>query len=306
MKKNTFFTEAINYFTNFACKNLDDVTWNTLNIINDPTAHQPTPELNMLPLPIKEYVMQLARNEIKLNYEIILEHSDTINLFCICPTTHIVVTHGANKELRLWDLKTNSYITTFPENNHIHTLRFKPDGSQLATVAYYNDINVSHIKIWGLQLQKLLYSIKQKHYVYHIDFTQGASSNVLTVFTQKPYGNKEKVLTLWSLDKNANPILLGSTSPLQWTGEELTHTDVPYKKHYTGYLHGHDRSILYITKKYCPDLHSCRQAIENNTCADTLSNIPNSQPYSLLTKYEQKMIDTDIIKKAAALTLQKK
>ena len=219
----------------------------------------------------------------------------------------MIVTHSTDRKLNLWDLNEGIYVASFPDNSYINTLCFNPDGSQLATVAYYPETNESLIKIWKPQLQQLLHTIKHRHHVYHLNFTQGASNNILTVFMQKPSDNREKMLTLWSLNGDTKPTLLGYTSPLPWTGEELTDIDAPYKKYYDSHFSGDGTSTLYITKKYCPELHLCKQAIENNLRPETLTKIRETQPYSRLTKYEKNMVDTHIIRKAAALlTLQQK
>ena len=274
-EKNNFFAKAIDYFSNFARQNLDNVTCNTINIVNNPTLEQPIQQLNMLPLPIKKYTMLRVRDEIKLNYKITLLLSDTVHLFKICPSTDVIATQSKDKKLTLWNLKTGLLINTLPENDPLLLICFSADGSRMGTAVHYktsDDRPMSRIKIWDPLLQKLLYVITQKSFVYHIDFIQGAQNNILTVFTQKKHHEqKNRRLTLWSLTLNKEkPKRLGHTSPLPWRGDQLVEIN---NEKYKVCVHSEDESIVCIKKKNCTALHICKQAIENNTRLETLNKI---------------------------------
>ena len=300
--KNSSFANAINYFMQFTHKNINSVSCDTLDIVNDPETQQSIEQLNKLPLYIKKYMMKRVCNEVESTYEVALKHSDIVELFCICPVTQLVVTHTLNRQLHLWDLKTGGYITTLPEKDYIYTMHLNDNGTLLATVNHYHKNNMSHIKIWDTQSQKLLSIIKENFFVYHVDFTQETSNNILTVFAQASRTHKKKCLFLWSLNDNAQPIFLGRTSQLQWKDELLTDEDAPYKKIYNTYFYGFDRSILYIAKKNCPELYLCKKAIKNCSYPDTLNNILNTKIYSQLTEYEKQMVSQQIAHKVMLQT----
>ena len=299
-QKNCFFKRAIDYFLTFAHKNIDNVNHKTLDIVSNPNCDQPVAELNLLPSFIKKYVMFLARNEIKLTYEIKLEHCDQVLSFDICPLTQKIVTHSKDRKVRLWDLDTGEYVNTFPETNYVNTLKFNGDGSLLVTTAYFNDTNESFIRIWEPNNQEMLSVIQLPHYVYHLDFTQDQLHKTLTAFIYKEK-TEQKILGLWNIEDANHPAFLGFSSPLPWKGETLIDVHAPYKHYYNSHFHDHDRSTLYVEKKHCDDLHLCQQAIENCTMADALPNISNSSPFKNLTKYEERMVGKAIITKMAQL-----
>lgn len=299
-KQNSYFAETINYFSKFARKNLDSVTGNTIDTIGNPEASQPMQQLNSLPPSIKQYTMLCADNEAAFTYTIVLPHAQSVRAFDVCPTTHMAATHSKDKMLYLWDLKTGLCINTLPENDLLTLIQFNADGSLMGTVAHYrtsDNRQESHIKIWDPLVQKLLHTIKQGFSVYHIDFTHGTPHNTLAIFTQENHAHRHKFLTLWAINKQTSPTLLGHTTQLPWAGEHLTDNKLLYKKDYECFVCPNKKSLLHITKRKCHALHLCKQAIENNSNPDTLTNIRCSQTYQQLTKYEKQMVKKQIAEK---------
>jgi WD40 repeat protein len=301
-KKNNFFAEAVDYFTKFAHTNVGNVTCDTIDIVNNPESNQLIPELNLLPLPIKQYIMHRVYTEVldedALDYEITLPLSNVI-LFEICPSTDVIATFSKDKKLNLWDLTTGLYINSLQENNSVNLIRFNTDGSLIGTVFHYTTAQSSRpksrIKIWGPQLQDLLHTINQDNFVYHIDFTQGTADTVLTIFSQEHHDQQHKTLTLWLLEKEKHK-LLGHTSPFPWRGDQLS--GIKNEK-YNSFTHPNNNSKICIIKKNCSALYLCKQAIENNNNVDVLQNIPLSTTYSQLTEYEQNIVTKKINKKSA-------
>ncbi len=297
-EKNTFFDEAINYFIKLARKNRDNVTCATINAIDNPASHQPVQLLNTIPREIKEYVMQQAYNEITLTYNMILAHPHKVRLLAVHPATDRAVTHSTDSQLRIWDLKTGSAIT-FQENNPIILIQFNQDGSLMATATHYttrNNHTKSRIKIRKPLSEKPLHTITQDAHVYHINFMQGSSNNILAAFAQEhnnAFGRHDRILTLWQLNDIQEPIKLCSSSPLPWRQDQLTEF-LSDKKKYEGSINDDDDTIVCIIKKRCVTLHLCKQAIENNTHLDTLNDIHATLPYQRLTEYEQQLINKDI------------
>ena len=183
--KNDHYKNAVLYFFNFACKNKDNVTIDTLETIQDPTLLQPTTELNQLPIHFKKYLMDAAYNNLKDSYAIIhTGHTDTINFFDICIATHQAATSSQDKTLRLWSLLTGKLIHTFPEDNAstIFCIAFNPDGSLLATAdrpdgSYHagpycasNKVN-NIIKIWSTESAQLLHAMQHNTEIRSLCYT---------------------------------------------------------------------------------------------------------------------------------------
>ncbi|HLJ31720.1 MAG TPA: hypothetical protein VKU36_04740, partial [Candidatus Babeliales bacterium] len=284
--KNNTFANAIDYFLSFARKNIDNVNYTTIDAISNFQAEQPTPELNILPPLVKQYVMLLARNEIKLTYEIKLEHCDDVLNFEICPFNQKIVTHCKNRTLGLWDLNTGNYVASFPEQNYLNILKFNGDGSLLVTAAYFDDTNESHIKIWDPTNQQAVCMIQLKHYVYHLDFVQDQHYKTLTAFIFREKTDRQKLLGLWNIENTEHPTFLGFSSAFPWKGEKLIDTSNSYGDYYNSHFYDTDKSTLYVEKKHCPDLHLCQQTIENCRRREVVGNVCSSIPYKDLSKYE--------------------
>lgn len=290
-KKNIFFAKSVDYFSEFARKNLDNVNHVTIDIVNNPAVDQLVKKLNKLAPRIKEYIMLRVRDEIALTYTMSFEHPQPLNCFDICPATHTLATHSRNKELYLYNLKTNSCIRSFPENDNLNQICFNADGSKMATVAHcttFNKFYTSRIKIWNPPLEHLAHVITQKYFAYHVAFMKNKSNDMLAVFTKKP--DKEKrILTLWEINQPV-PTIIAKTCPLPWKEECLTIFDPINKKDYTCGFHPQSSSTVCVTKHNCHELHLCKQAIENNVRPETLANIYNSQAYHTLTACETTLV----------------
>jgi hypothetical protein len=297
-EKNIFFNEAINYFSQYARTNRDAVTYETIDIIDNPKLQQPVTQLNSLAQPIKNYIMQRTQDRCRLTYDISLTHRCMVRLFIIHPTTDRAVTHSTDNQLRIWDLTTGKIIMNFQEKNALVLIQFNQDGSLMATaVAYklkHNDQMKSRIKIRDpLSQGRPLYTFTQDARVYHINFMQFPSQNIIATFAQEEYDRKDRILTLWQCNDEQKFIKHSCSGPLPWRGDEIIEFFSDREK-YEGYLDEEDEKIVLITKKKCPALYLCKQAIENHDCVDSLNDIKQKQPYQRLTEYEKELIQKDI------------
>lgn len=296
-KKNIFFDEALNYFSNLTRNNRDAVTYKTIDIIDQ----QPIPQLKSVALPIKNYIMQQVQDKCKLTYDIDLTHTHTVRLFAVHPTTDRAVTHSTDNQLRIWDLTTGSMISNFTEKDPIVLIQFNADGSLMATAAPYTTRNhevKSHIKIRKVLSEPPLDTFTQNNRVYHINFMQDSSNNnnILATFAQEEkniHGRSDRILTMWQRNDEQKFAQFGSSSPLPWRGDTLIEF-LSDKEKYDGCINDENDKIVRITKKKCAALHLCKQTIENNDCLNSLTNIKQKQVYLQLTEYEKKLIKKDI------------
>lgn len=289
-QKNNFFNKAINHCTQLACTNINNVTVDTLDIVNNYQERQPTEQLNNLPLLIKKYVMSRVWNGIKTNYQLRFKHPQRVYVYTLCPTRNILVAHCIDKHLHLWNFNTGQKIDTLAEEKYLGALSFNNDGSQLATAAYYNN-NISLIKIWDITSKKIISTFTQEDFVYHIEFLKDTSQNTLVAFTETK-GNK-KILNLYTFDSNTKPTFSGTISSAE---QSIDNCDS--YKNYEINVDENDRSIALLTKKNCPALYLCKRALNNGVQTDACF-IYKSETFSQLTEFEQKIIKKKSLQKKA-------
>jgi hypothetical protein len=304
-KKNIFFEKAINHFTGYARENVDNVTVNTIDFVADPRLNQPDNQLNLLPLPIKTYIMSRVYDEIESRYPIDITLSATVILCKICPAINMIATYSKDKILSLWDLTTGLHNAHFATGNlAINMIQFNSDGLKMGTVAHYVHLKDNRPKsciiIWNTYTQQQLHCITEDNSVYHIDFAQDKNNNTLAVFSQDQKYSHHKKLTLWLLNKQ-QPEKNVEISPLPWAGETLI--DIKLDNTYEGAVDSDNDKTVRITKKISPALHLCQKAVENHDYHSTIDQIKNSSSYIQLTDYEKKLIDKQIISKKAWLAI---
>jgi WD40 repeat protein len=290
-KKNIFFNEAINYFSTSVHKNIDQVTYKTIDIVDNPTAEQPSPEFNNIPQEIREYIMQKVHDEIDLWYEIPLPHPDAVHRFAIHPATDRAITYSFDYQLRVWDLTTASIFFTCMGDNAIDLVQFNENGSLFATASRYRTYNsdeISYIKIYDLIAQKLLLTMQHDARVYHVKFIKNSPLQLTTFGKKKIDGYKHAIVTLWHLNTKKPSTYDSKISPWQGKNFNFFASDK-----YAGYVDD-DENTVRIIKKKCAPLYICKQAIKNNTDVNTLDTIPRSQQYHQLTQYEKQLISTKI------------
>ena len=296
-KKNSFFAQAINYFTQLGYSNIENSTVQTLDIVNDYTAQQPTEQLNTLPLIIKQYITLCAWNNIKASYTIQLHHPQPVYIYSLCPASGNIIVHSTDKHLHLWNCNTGEKIDTFSEDNYLLAICFNNNGSKFATTSYKN--NKSLIKIWNIAPKKILSTFSQDNYVYHLEFLTDTSNDTLTTFIKT---DNEKFLQLYNCDHHMKPICLGKIPSIKRS--TCCDTYDSYKNYEINVCED-NRSILFFTKKRCPELHLCERAIMNGVQTDA-SFVYRTNTYSRLTKVEKQIVEEKIIKKNETLISSKK
>jgi len=297
-KKNNFFTKTIDYFTECGCKNIQNVTADTLDIINDSNAPQPIEQLNKLSLIIKQYIMSRAWNSIETSYTVEFKHPQPIYIYSICLASHKIIIHSTDKNLHLWDFNSGKKIDVFPEKTYLSALSFNNDGSLFATSSYY-DNDKSLIKIWQTASKKTISTFSQDHFVYHLKFLENSSDNVLAMFLNN---NNEIFLNVCTFDNNMKPVYVGT---IPSTEKSMNCNKYDSYKNYEVSFSDDDRSILYLTKKTCPELYLCKQAMKNGIQTDA-SFIYKSKTHAQLTEFEEKIFKEKISEKTSLLILPKK
>lgn len=151
-QKNISFAQAIDYFRYLALNNVNSVTCDNLEMIENPVLPQPIKELNALPLLIREYVMFFIRDQIKREYTIpfFLGEENKIISFDISPHTHLVATSSVCKTCCLWSLKTGELVYLLPENIRINTVQFNNNGTKLKLFMNSDTQNKQVIKIYNI------------------------------------------------------------------------------------------------------------------------------------------------------------
>ncbi len=300
-KKNILFNETITYFMNFARQNLDDVSYKTVQIIDDPQKKQPADQLNKIALPIKTYIMQTTRKEQCLEYDIPLIHERTVCSFAIHSKTDTAASYSYDEVLHIWNLKTGKEKIKLKKYPPIAFIQFNQDGSRIATISNYtgqDQAETSYIRILNSQTAEQLYKIKQNNYVYHFNFMQDAH-NMLAIFTLKENSKdsrQDRIMYLWQLNDKNEYIQNGSSLPLPWRCERFAEFLSDTKK-YGGFIDESNGKILHITAKKGIAFHLCTNAIQNHNNMGSLEEINSSNPYKKLTEYEKQLVAQKIIKR---------
>ena len=299
--KNKHFRQAIEYFITLAREDLDNVTINTLELIDDSTELQSITQLNKLPAAIKKYVMNYAYRSIIHPYDIILTgHTKAINFFDISAASHHAITSSKlENRLCLWDLTNGKLLYSFPR--YADCLTFNLDGSKVAEAT--NNINGTNISVWQTTSPKSIVQAELGREIREIKYLFYGTNDVLFIcngnqyrplFATIKFNNELNKLELTSLTRF--PINISFLDALS-----LFRTALPcaYRTR-DPYLSKNADSDLTITKLNCPDLYLCQQAVKNSpSSAHLIKNLPVFQK---LTEFEQNMICKSLPPKLQQLT----
>jgi hypothetical protein len=295
--KNDTFKYAIEYFIDLARKNLDNVTIETLETVQNPSLQQPVAELNALPSFFKQYVMERAYNSIDLTYTISLtKHDDIILFFDLHPSTHRAATSCADKKFRLWDLQTGKIIRIFLNDDYINYIHFNADGSCMVTASNYDD-DTSLIKTWDTQSGHL---INTTHLTIPTDTIRYANNNMIIACDGKQTVPTITTMAADTLQKITEAKLLYTvyilnSSYINW--ENVYRTENPHIQEFG--------STLTITKTNCRPFYLCMQAAKN--IQHLSSHTINEQPlYKKLTTHEKDIVAKEQSEKIEALIAIKK
>jgi hypothetical protein len=289
-QKNSFFELSIKHFINLATEDLKNVTSETLKIIEDTTAEQPTPQLNKLPQEIKTYIMHCALNSIDCTYSFPLKHESTVKAFDICPQIDTAATNTENGTLYLWDLnKAINKKEAVASNEYYCGLQFNKEGSLLAGAEKFTPATC--IRIWNMATKQKTHTVQAPSPMYHMDFLDQSAQPTLCTFSAK---NDVKSLHLWQLDDNAQPQCIGTLPVLPWTNGSKTNINPKSRPPYTGTVK--NPLTVTITKNRCLKLYLCTKAIKNSFAQLKAENITASNSYKKSVEAEQYIIDNDIKK----------
>ena len=294
-EKNTFFEAAIDYFSDIARDNINNVTYATIDTINNPENIQPIPQLNTIPQPIKEYFMKAACKEMSIPYDIPLTHDCAVQIFAIHPKSDTAASYCYGKTLHMWDLKTGTEKKQIVRHPNVDFIQFSYDGSRMAVINNLLTTHLckkSHIEIINSSTMERIDIIKQNNHVYFVDFMQQQSNNTVATFVfekNDKYNRHNRLMHLWQLNKQNKYILINSSLPLPW-GCEQPIEFLSDKKKYEGNLDEETNKIIQITVKRRAALHLCSQALKNHKDLSLINNITTSQTYQQLTEYEKQLV----------------
>lgn len=279
-KKNDFFMKTITYFCELANKNLNCVTNNTLDIINNPLCQQPIAQLNKLILPFKQYAMAVAYKDIQFLHNVVFEgHTNSIQSIDISKTAHLVASASEDESFRLWDFDNGKQLHVFEEKADCGYVRFNTDGSQLATATTCeHNPEKSRIMIWNTQSKKRLYKIETIGPITWIDFIPG--KNETTLIVAKPFS-----VSYYTLKKNSKPVFL-RTRNNGITTEKITSLNNSMDKNHN----------WYITKNSRP-LALCNQALNNINKEEDLATIELTVIYKNLSEHEKEIFKAKLNQK---------
>ena len=278
--KNKQCANALEHFIALARKNVENVTIDTLQTIQSSNLEQPIAQLNQLPTQhIKADIMRQALKKTNHPYDIVLHgHTDTIAHFDICEITHRAATSSKDNTLRLWNLKTGQLVHRFPESKElIHCVQFNSDGSRLLTAT--NLLNKTCIlKIWETESAQL-------HDIATIDMAVWKlESGTDNIFIACNYDNFGPRITVVSINNDR----IKKVASTCLTYKKCLYTvDSKHWRHYEA--KDPNSKTLMVTKKTCPPLYVCEQAIKNTPhISPEKSELLMKDPiYKSLTEYEE-------------------
>lgn len=288
-RKNHIFAQVTTYLIAIAYKNLQNITPETLTLIENPAKKQRAEILNALPKLFKLYVMSKALNKIEYSYKIKLSHTSPVLSADICATTHQAVTSTADGTLNLWDLKTGTCVYSFPKEDVVNEVCFNQDGTQLATATKF--LGSSTIKIWNPQSKQLLHRIQDAPFlVTNLEYTTSLDYPTLCTYYFSHDSNLSA--TLWAVD-HQQIRELGSLSIYP----PLSNTMIT-KKNYSAKKPAYTapNSKILTVSKNCPELKLCKQALEKAEKIEYVQEIKEGKTYTSLTPFEQSSLSRYIKK----------
>jgi hypothetical protein len=275
-KKNSSCKQALEYFLAFAQRNINKVTFYSLEAIQNPTAQQKVAQLNKLPAPIKQLLMESAYNKTTGEYTINLKgHTDKITFFDICTVTHHAATSSLDKTLRLWNLQTGKYVLTFPEKNAdtISCIAFNHDGSLLATIKQVRAGTPKVIDLWDTK------SAQRLHTIQH---------NNTNLQTSSEYSNDVKMLV--GVIKTYAQYNANNPNARYYR----THWNNKYHTQYLPRCNPH--ATLSIKKLNCRSLTICEHMVKN-TPNLLLEHFEQKPLFNELTEYEKNIATKSLVDK---------
>jgi len=293
--KNSHCKQAIEHFNNLARQNIDNVTIDTLEAIQNPTLQQPIAQLNQLPPIIKQLIMESEYSKIKPSYNISLKgHTRAINFFDICPQAHLAATSSWDQTLRLWDLKTGNLIHMFSgTDNTVDCMSFNKEGSHLATAKLCGD-RTSSLNIWDTQSGKHLQTIKVAHRIATLNY----ANNTIITCEEADY---LPTITVFSVTKDTIDVLHHTDLPRKSSFPKESMCTYwykgwsPYKGNNPYYQKHNFKSTLTIAKQTDSPLYLCERIVANTPQLSS-NQIKQQSLFQQLTEYEQKIITASLQK----------
>jgi hypothetical protein len=301
-KKNNFINIAVIHFLYYARENLERVTIDTIETINNPDETQPTEQLNRLPPSLRSYIMKYALASEKHSYIIPLKHDDYIIAFDICAPADLVVTTTRNQtkgsNIIVWDLKKGSRAQEITTQAQIASICFNNTGSQLAASAGYND--EYSIEIWNATAGNKLYTIPVASNILHIGYMNNTIGHKDILLCHRNTSEEKRIiLDEWSL-KTKEPQHKRSC-------EVFAQYYIP-----CGYIEGNyqasyplqaltENNTLEVKKRNCNHLYLLEKAIINSTTPNALQKLKRMQLFQDLTPYEKNKLQEIYVQKGTLL-----
>lgn len=277
--KNKNFSEAIAYFFHFAQKNLDTVTCDTLQYVEDSSQRQCILQLNQIPQAIKEYLMKAAYKKIDPSYIMDLKTESDIHLCNVCPKKHLAATYHANKKIYIWDLKKNTH-EGFVKSCYVKTIVFNPYEPQLAIGRQEKDTIEPVIEIWNLENKQLIQKLTFKDYkcdLLDINFSKKTDGKYIISACL------ERLMHQWILEEKKCEDMGGISGIKVYPRIDDNVKRGCYTIDCANSIFG--ISQVKISKK-CRKLFVCVQAIKSLTKQKDIVKITSSKSYEPLTEYE--------------------
>ncbi len=288
--KNKNFSDALDYFSIFAKKNVDTVACDTLQYVEDSTQKQPILQLNQLPQAIKAYLMKTVYNKIDHSYIITLKTGSDIHLCDVCPKKHLAATYHANKNIYIWDLKKNTH-EDFVKSCFVKVIVFNPYEPQLVIGRQEKDRIEPVIEIWNLENKQLIHKLIFKDYEYDlldINFSNKTDGKYIIS------AGLERLMHQWILEEEKCSDVGGISGIKAYPRNNDNVKKGCYTIDCTDSIFG--KSQVTITKKR-RKLFLCEQAVKSLTKQEDIAKITLSQSYKPLTELERAVITKAINEK---------
>ena len=280
---NTLIYKALKELESHALNNLNSVTIQYLDTINNPLHYQPIAILNNIPQIVKAYVMRKAAEQIC--YSITFQgHTGSVIQYDLHAASHRAITSSKDETFRLWDLETGKCIKVLDEkanfcpNGYHGYVKFNKEGSLLCTAIKLRTGEVQ-IKIWRLPSCEIIHTISYPYFITGVDFLKTSNLIVFSKYQQSIYDISGKEIILEKIIKgvfdpkwsyaNSEGLSNPSFSPRMWS---LNRTGL---------------SIF----------HLCRRAIQNTESSNCLYKIILTTTYESLKENQKEVIDDDFQKK---------
>lgn len=272
-KKNPFFAESINYFSDIAKKNYAAVTLTTLNIVTDHEQKQSIPQLNELPTGLKKYVMEIAYHKLRrVHCTEFTGHTAPVRRVAINSEKNLACSASKDGTFRLWDLETGKELGILAEKAVSGYVAFNNTGTLLATATLSQEEPFEiTIKVWGTDSRKVLWNIQHNRQFAALAFFQNETNPTLAILSKN-------ISTLYALKKDQEPMCMGNN---------MQDIPIPVDK---GHKIKKKDDHTWIAEKSAPILYLLEQAIKN-TPAPNCINISKIPLYKKLLQSEKDIVD---------------